>query len=55
MHNLQRREKNACKALQSICLRCTLGLYFLVPMLFELGLGKLSGGCARLASDEPET
>ena len=30
-------------------------LYFLVPMLFELGLGKLSGGRARLALDEPET
>jgi cell division protein ZapA len=30
-------------------------LYFLEPMLFEHGLGKLSGRCDRLASDEPET
>ena len=36
-------------------LQCHWALYFLVPMLFELGLGKLSGRCARLASDEPES
>jgi hypothetical protein len=30
-------------------------LYFLVPMLLEHGLGKLSGRRDRLALDEPET
>jgi hypothetical protein len=30
-------------------------LYFLEPMLFELGLGTLLGGCDRLASDELKT
>jgi len=30
-------------------------LYFLEPMLFELGLGTSSGWCDRLASDEPDS
>jgi hypothetical protein len=28
--------------------------YFLEPMLYEQGLGRLLGWCDRLASDEPE-
>ena len=39
--------------IERVCSACW-ALYFLVPMLFELGLGKLLSRRARLALDEPK-
>jgi len=44
----------ACKVYNHQVCGVRWALYFLVPMLFEHGLGKLFGWCDRLALDEPE-
>jgi hypothetical protein len=49
------RTRKAAKAYNEDVCDAYWALYFLEPMLFEHGLGKLSGRCDRLASDEPET